>query len=296
MKKQKKVNTEIIPIPNYELLNERQRCVACKFKYSCQMNSTRSETGAKIYCQKFAKNFYTIESIIFLAIEIFGMHKIFSTDKDVLTASGIAFAYTVILLILETFISKIAKTISENKEIKRKKKFEEEVEKIKKANEQIKRNQTGETDEYLEFVEKAKNVTGEVKKFNWELMQIKTSQEDKYNLENSKIIDKFLNLSSELEKTTARINPRNYHSNYKLFQIFYDSYINALIEKMKLYIELYENNKLKTAQIEEYNNLLDNFINKINTCNGNIDKVEDREILNDIRQLNNLISSDDNNL
>ena len=31
--------------------------------------------------------------------------------------------------------------------IKRKKKFEEEVEKIKKANEQIKRNQTGETDE-----------------------------------------------------------------------------------------------------------------------------------------------------
>ena len=193
MKKQKNVNTEIIPIPNYELLNERPRCGSCKFRYSCNMKSTRSETGAKIYCQMFAKNFYTIEGIIFLALEIFGMHEIFSTDKDALTACGIALAYTVILLIFETFVSKLAKIISEDKEIKRKKKFEEEVEKIKKANEQIKRNQTGETDEYLEFVEKAKNVTGEVKKFNWELLQMKTSQEDKYNLENSKIIDKFLN-------------------------------------------------------------------------------------------------------
>lgn len=295
MKKQKKVNTEIIDIPEYELLNQRPRCKTCKHRRNCNIFCTRSETGAKIYCKKFAQNFYTIEFMFFLAIELFGMYKIFSLDKELLISSGIALVYTIILLVFEALISKVTRIISENKEIKRKKNYEKEVENIEAINDQIRRKQKGETDEYLEFIKKAKDITGEVKKFNWDFTQMETLQEDKYNLENTKIADKLQNLSIELEKTTARINPRNYHSNYKLLQIFYGSYIKSLLEKMKIYIELYKNNKLTTAQIEEYNKLLDNFINKIKVCNQNIDEVEGQEILDDIKQLNNLISLDNTN-
>lgn len=293
MKKQKKVNTEIIPIPIYELLNERPRCKKCKYRYDCNIESIRSETGAKIYCQMFAKKFYTIEFIIFLVAEVFGIYKIFSLDKELLKLSGFAFAYTIILVICEAFISKMAKIISENKEIKRKNKYEKNIEKIEESNEKIKRMQTGETEEYLEFIKKAKDITCEVTKcYN---MFEQMPKENKYNLETSETINKFQNLVSELEKNTIRINPRNYHSNYKLFQTFYGSYIIALIEKMKIYFELYETNKLTISQIEEYNKLLDNFINKVNICNEKIDEVESQKVLEDIKQLNDLISSDNTN-
>lgn len=296
MKKKQKVNTEIIEIPEYELLNQRPRCKKCRYRRTCEMNCTGSETGAKIYCEKFARKFYTCEMIIFLVMEIYGMFKISSLDKDVLTLSIIAIAYTIILIIFEAVVSKIAKLISEFIEINRRKNYETEVEKIKKSNEKLKRMQNGETEEFLEFIKKVQKITDEVI-FNYCLLrQMDSPAEDKYFEENNLIADKYQNLSCELEKTTLRINPKNYHPNYKFLQTFYNSYMKALIEKMNMYMELYKKGKLTSNQIEEYNKLLDNFINKIKTCNEKIDEVEGQEILDDIRQLNTLISSDDTNL
>lgn len=295
MKKKQKVNTEIIDIPEYELLNKRPRCKTCRYRRNCEMDCSRSETGAKIYCEKFARKFYTCEIIIFLAMEIYGMFKLASLYKDVLTLSKIAITYTIILIILEASVSKLAKLISEFIEIKRRTNYEIEVEKIKKSNEKLKRMQNGETEEFLEFVKKAQKITDEVT-FNYCLLrQMDSPAEDKYFVENKLIGDKYQDLSCELEKTTLRINPKNYHPNYKFLQIFYNSYMKALIEKMNMYMELYKNGKLTATQIEEYNKLLDNFINKIKTCNEKIDEVEGQEILDDIRQLNDLISSDDSN-
>lgn len=297
MKNKKNVSTEIIEIPEYELINKRLRCSKCANRHYCKMESvsSRSQTGAQIYCQIFAKHFYTVEFIAFLIIEIWGILKIFSLDKGWIISSAMAVAYTATILIFENFISKTAKFISENKEIKRKAKYDNEVSKIKESNDHIKRMQKGETEEYLEFINKANNITNEVIDYYCIFRQMQMSKEDKYFVENLKIVDKFQNLSIELENTTKRLNSKNYHPNYKLLQTFYGSYIKALIEKMKIYSELYKNNKLTLAHIEEYDNLLDNFINKINVCNEKIDEAEGQEILDDIRQLNNLITSENIN-
>lgn len=297
MKKKQKVNTEIIEIPEYELLTERPRCKNCKYRRGCNMNCSNSETGAKIYCEKFARKFYTCEMIIFLAVEIYGIFKFASVDKDVLTLSGIAIAYTIILIIFEALVSKITKSISELIEINRRKKYEIKVEKIKESNEKVKRMQNGETEEYLEFVEKAQKITNEVIESYYLTRQRKmdSSITDKFFEENKSIVDKFQDLSSEIEKITLRINPKNYHPNYKFLQTFYYSYMKALLEKMKIYRELYEKGKLTAFQIEEYSKLMDNFINKVKLCDKKIDEIEGQEILDDIRQLNNMLLSDDNN-
>lgn len=282
---------EIIEIPEYELLTKRARCSKCKNRYNCYMNTTRSETGAKIYCNIFAKRFYTIEFIIFLIVEIIGILKIFSLDKGWLISSAIAVVYTIAVLVLETFISKVASLISENKEIKRKANYEKEVEKIKENNEQIKRNQTGETEEYLEFLKKMNSITDEIC-FCWaNLKQKQMKEEAKFYLENNEVVEKFKDFTLKLEKMNKKINAKNYHPNANLLQTFYGSYTEALLEKMQIYIDLYIEEKLTQAQIVEYQKLLDNFISKINSCVEKLDETESEKILLDIKQLNKLISS-----
>lgn len=294
MKTKKKVSTEITPIPDYVWINRRPRCNKCKYQGNCYLGTTRSETGSKLSCKIFAKNFYTIEFIIFLIIEILGVLKIFSLDKEKLILTGIAVAYTIAIVCFEAFISKMAELISENKEIKRKANYDTKVEKIKESNEQIRRMQNGETEEYLEFIDKSKDITDEFVKCSTKLSRLPTAS--KYESENSEIINKFQSFTNEFKTMSKRINTKNYHSNSKLLQTLYGSYAKALLEKMNVYIELYKADKLTKIQIEEYNKLLSNFILKVNACNEKIDETEGQEILNDIRQLNNLISSDDTNL
>ena len=115
MKNQKKVNTEIMPIPNYDWINQRPRCNKCKDKSNCYLITTRSETGSKLNCKIFAKRFFTMEFIIFLVVEILGVLRIFSVDKEYLILTGIAVAYTIAVVCLETLFSKIAEPIFENK-------------------------------------------------------------------------------------------------------------------------------------------------------------------------------------
>lgn len=293
MKNKKKVSTEIMPIPDYEWLNQRPRCNKCKNKGNCYLGTSRSETGSKLNCEIFGKRFYTIEFIIFLFLEVFGILKIFSLDKEHLILTGIAAAYTIAIVCFEAIISKIAELISENKEIKRKANYEDKVKKIKETNEQIRRMQNGETEEYLEFIEKSKDITDEFVKFSAKLSRLPTASKNEE--ENSEIINKFQNFANEFKTMSKRINTKNYYSNSKLLQTLYGSYAKALLEKMNIYMELYKDDKLTKMQIEEYSKLLTNFILKVNVCNEKIDETEGQEILNGIRQLNKLISSDDIN-
>ena len=98
MKKEKNnsaTQKELIPIPDYECLYEREVCKNCQYRYDCKLKS--GYVAAKIYCMKTAKKFHTICFSIFTIIEILGVIFINVKTEELYSKIAYSLAYLIFL-------------------------------------------------------------------------------------------------------------------------------------------------------------------------------------------------------
>lgn len=266
--------TKLIDIPEYKTVQQRTICNKCKHKYSCSMNCTKSTTGAKIYCRKFAKKYYTMQTIIFVIIQALGIWEICSKSFDLYFKIGISLIYTAILFFFDALASRLAKIFSEKIEIERKKKYDKKVSEIKLINEQIECKKTGKTKEYNEFAEKIMLIE---KKLNSDAKVIRGMRFDNVEFENHKVANSFDELVKRLESLNKKINPQNYSDNS--VQVFYNIHLETFLEKTQNYITLYKEKKLTPNQLVKFEELLQLVIGKIDSYIEFFLKIEEEKFI-----------------
>ena len=221
MKKEKNnsaTKKELIPIPEYEFLGERETCRNCKYRYDCKLRNGYI-TQAKIYCMKTAKKFHTICFSIFAIIEILGVIFINIKTEELYSKIAYSLAYLIFLFLTEKFVLAICETISENNERKRRELFDQKVKEIHIVNEKIRKENIGETEEYDEFIKCVNEVKSKINdkyhtisrmSFSDSYSDESSEGESAKNDRNSAVAQSLKKLCKKIEKLSGKITANNF--------------------------------------------------------------------------------------
>lgn len=299
MKKEKNnsaTKKELIPIPDYEFLQERETCKNCKYYYDCKLRSGNI-TSAKIHCMKTAKKFHTICFSIFAIIEILGVIFINVKTEELYSKIAYSLAYLIFLFLTEKVIWHIAKTTSEVNERKRRNSYNLKVEEILRVNEKIRKENRGKTEEYDEFIKCVDEVKRKINDkyrtilrmdFSDEFSEDKDSKIDR----NSVVAQSLKKLCEKIEKLSGKITAKNFNTNS--VQAFYKMHLESFAEKTQSYINLYTNSKLTVRQMNEFNELINFLIQKVEDQISIFEKIEEENFISDINSFKEAINTTKN--
>lgn len=314
--------TKEVEIPEYKELSELLGCSNCTI--NCPCSKTRSWPDpiySKWKCVKEKRKIRIIEILIGILLEIafilasyFIFHNFFVTLLiAILIIAGMCwFDYE--------FLGEILEKKYKEKELKRKKVFDQKVEEAKKQNELNSRLARGETDEFFAFKENINDMAEKLEEikskifsyeaedeaeneaasanqwFNSYVINKINAEKNKGEIENTpemdanfKIKDMFEKFTKNLDFLNIQITPFNF--NYSYIQAFYTNYLPSFYKNINIYFEKKSQGMITFKEEEAFEKLLDSFNLKVEQVTQSLNEQDEISFLSKMEDLQNSLNS-----
>ncbi|MGN1298437.1 MAG: hypothetical protein ACI4UE_00410 [Candidatus Scatovivens sp.] len=250
-----KIQEQEILIPEFQELEQLLNCNECKQRSTC--NCTIRTMKQKTDCPKISRKVYTIQmvaEIILLVGICLGSYFLFKNFWILLVTACIVCVFNIFI---DSALEKKIEEKSFENEKERKRAYKEEVSRIVKENELLKRKKNGESEEYIQFTENILKLTISLE----DIIDKIKNQEVQDSKERKRVKEKCGKLMEELNSLNEMMNPKIFQTTY--IQTLYCIHLVRLLDNMQEYYNLDLQNKLTDKQIKEFGNLLEAFIQKI---------------------------------
>ena len=273
-------------IPTFKDLRSELGCENCtqRCKYDFSNNWKNASPNSKWECEKEKRKVKIIETVVFAVVEIIAILFIYFLLKNIFITIflGVALVGVMIWFDFEK-LDKLQTEHYQNLEEERKRNFEKEVEKTKANNEAIRRKANGETEEYLAFKEKAKNLTQKICEQK-KILDLNNSIVFEGEKTENTIIRPFSSLYNNLKSLTDKISPDTFE--YAYIQKFYLEHLPSLIESIETYYGKNEDD-LSVREKASFERLIEAFDRKIENVATALAEQTENEFVSKMENLQN---------